>query len=588
MISKCYGMIELIQARPKSCRRGRKMALKKLPVGIEKFSEFFTEDFYYVDKTGFIIELLENWGKVNLFTRPRRFGKSLNMSMLQTFFEIGCKTELFDGLKVAQRSDLCEKYMGKYPVISISLKDVDGLTFTSAFEGMRTTIGNESSRFSFLEESEKLTEMQKNRYRALVRIGNDGCFAMSEDVVKSSLRTLCELLSLHYEHQVILLVDEYDVPLDKAFRGGYYDEMVSLISNLFSNVLKSNNSLHFAVLTGCLRVSKESIFTGLNNLKVHSITDSRYEEYFGFTDSEVKELLSYYNLSQKYDTVKAWYDGYHFGNASVYCPWDVINYCDEARANPQVYPQNYWANTSGNALVRRFIDKATAQTKNEIESLVAGEQIEKEVNMGLTYSELEESIDNLWSVLLATGYLTCAEHVSGDSYKLTIPNQEIRNLFVKQIQKWFSDAVRKDTPKLDTFCEAFPTGDYETIESLFNDYLWNTISVRDTAVKKERKENFYHGILLGLLGHKENWLVTSNAESGEGYSDILIEVPESRTGVVIELKYAENGKLETGCTEALDQIDEKQYDSELLSDGMQTIVKYGIACFRKHCKVSKR
>jgi hypothetical protein len=560
------------------------MALKKLPVGIEDFSEFFTDNFYYVDKTGLIIDLLHNWGKVNLFTRPRRFGKSLNMSMLKTFFEIGCKKELFDGLKISQEKALCQEYMGQYPVISISLKGVDGLDYSSAREALKYIIGNEALRFYFLKQSEELTPEEKEKYQALINLKN-GRYIMPDDVLTVSLQTLSELLAKHYGKKTIILIDEYDVPLDKAFQAGYYDEMVALIRNLFGNALKTNPNLQFAVLTGCLRVSKESIFTGLNNLKTLSITDVRYDEYFGFTDHEVKELLEYYHLQEHYDEIKAWYNGYKFGNTSVYCPWDVINHCDNLLADPDAIPENYWANTSGNGLVRRLMDQATSQTKKEMEQLIAGESVVKEINQELTYNELDESIGNIWSVLFATGYLTYRERVDGNRFRLAIPNQEIHNLFVKQIQKWFGDEVKKDTPKLDAFCEAFPAGDAATIESLLNDYLWNTISIRDTAVAKERKENFYHGILLGLLRHKENWLVLSNAESGEGYSDILIEVPESRTGVVIELKYAEADKLEAGCAEALSQMDEKQYSAHLLSDGMQTIVRYGIACFRKHCKV---
>jgi hypothetical protein len=411
---------------------------------------------------------------------------------------------------------------------------------------------------------------------------------MSEDTMKSSLNTLCILLSKHYNRKVILLIDEYDVPLDKAFQNGYYDEMVALIRNMFSSVLKTNPNLQFAVLTGCLRVSKESIFTGLNNLRVLSITDVSYDEYFGFTDGEVKELLEYYELSEHYDEIKTWYDGYKFGNASVYCPWDVINYCYDLRANPKAIPSTYWANTSGNALVRRFIDKSTCQTQKEIEQLISGESVVKPIRQELTYSELDGTIENLWSVLFLTGYLTQVRQVDESRYELTIPNKEIRGLFIDNIKNWFSDKIKSDVSKLDTFCEAFAKGDAATIERLFSDYLWNTISIRDTAAQKGRKENFYHGILLGLLSHKENWSVMSNEESGEGYSDILVEVPESRIGIVIELKYAEGDKLEAACDEALSQINEKQYDSQLKLDGMHSVIKYGIACFRKHCKVVKR
>jgi hypothetical protein len=433
-------------------------------------------------------------------------------------------------------------------------------------------------------QSQKLTQVEKEKYQALIHVEN-GLFTMPNEVLTVSLQTLSELLAKHYGKKTIILIDEYDVPLDKAFQAGYYDEMVALIRNLFSNALKTNPNLQFAVLTGCLRVSKESIFTGLNNLNVMSITDEYFSDAFGFTEQEVQQLLEYYGCESALDTMRKWYDGYHFGTTDIYCPWDVIKYCQALIKNKQAFPQNYWANTSGNALVRRFIDKATVQTKKEMEQLIAGESVVKPVRQELTYNELYDSIENLWSVLFITGYLTQCGSTDGKNYELKIPNQEIRELFVEQIEQWFKDVTQKDTPKLDAFCEAFPAGDAATIESLLNDYLWNTISIRDTAVAKERKENFYHGILLGLLRHKENWLVLSNAESGEGYSDILIEVPESRTGVVIELKYAEADKLEAGCAEALSQMDEKQYNAHLLSDGMQNIVKYGIACFRKHCKV---
>jgi hypothetical protein len=408
---------------------------------------------------------------------------------------------------------------------------------------------------------------------------------MSNDALESSLADLSGMLAKHYDHKVILLIDEYDVPLDKAFQAGYYDEMVTLIRNMFSNALKTNEYLQFAVLTGCLRVSRESIFTGLNNLNVMTITDEYFSDAFGFTEQEVLKLLEYYGCESALNTVRQWYDGYRFGTADIYCPWDVIKYCQALIKNKQAFPQNYWANTSGNSLVRRFIDKATFQTKKEIEQLIAGESIVKSVRQELTYSELYDSIENLWSVLFVTGYLTQCRRIDGKTYELKIPNREIRELFVDQIEQWFGDAVKKDTPKLDAFCEAFPAGDTETIESLLNDYLWNTISIRDTAVAQKRKENFYHGIVLGLLSHKENWLVMSNVESGEGYSDILVEVPESRTGVVVELKYAEGNRLEEACTGALDQIERMQYNAHLKSDGMQTIVKYGIACFKKHCKV---
>lgn len=560
------------------------MGKKKLPIGVDIFEKLIRQDFYYVDKTGLIADLLRNWGEVNLFTRPRRFGKSLNMSMLKAFLEIGCDKTLFDGLKISQETDLCEKYMGQFPVISISLKSVDGLTFETACTALKSVIGNEALRFSFLSDSVKLSHDEKEMYRGFAEV-RKGIFTMSDDMMPTSLQNLSALLAKHYGKPVILLIDEYDVPLDKAFQHGYYDEMVSLIRSMFGNALKTNPNLYFAVLTGCLRVSKESIFTGLNNMKVLSIADVRFDEYFGFTDDEVREMLKYYDLSEHYEAVKEWYDGYQFGNVSVYCPWDVVSYCDSLCADSDALPEDYWSNTSSNSIVRRFIDKANKQTKDEIERLIAGETIVKDIKQELTYSELDKTIDHLWSVLFTTGYLTHRGREGGKKYRLVIPNLEISELFVTQIREWFNDIAVSDSPKLDQLCEAFPSKDAEKVENLLNDYLWNTISVRDTAVAKEKQENFYHGILLGLLSHKENWLVKSNAESGEGYSDILVEVPESRTGVVIELKYAQEGQLDAACAEALKQIEDKQYASALKSDGMTTIVKYGISCYKKHCKV---
>ena len=557
---------------------------KKLPIGIESFEEIRKEGFYYVDKTGVIGQLLEKWGKVNLFTRPRRFGKSLNMSMLKAFFEIGGDPALFEGLEISEKKELCEKYMGQFPVISISLKSVEGLSFTAAGDALKTVIGTEALRFSFLEESTVLSENDKKMYRQLTTVGTSetGLFDMSMGVLTSSLKTLALLLHKHYDKQVILLIDEYDVPLDKAFQYGYYDEMVSLLRNMFGNALKTNPNLYFAVLTGCLRISKESIFTGLNNLKVLTLTDVRFDEYFGFTDSEVKDMLKYYGLSEHYGEVKKWYDGYRFGNVEVYCPWDVINYCDLLKADPNAFPQDYWSNTSGNAMVRRFIDKADTRTRDEIERLIAGDEIVKEIHQELTYNELDSSIENLWSVLFTTGYLT-QRGQKGKKYRLTIPNNEIRELFISQIREWFRDVSRKDGETLNQFCEAFPEQNPEKIEEIFSDYLWNTISIRDTASSK--KENFYHGILLGLLGYKSNWLVKSNAESGFGYSDILVEVPKNRTGIVIELKYAEDGNMDAACEKALQQIEDRDYAAKLKDDGMRNIIKYGIACYKKNCKV---
>ena len=562
---------------------------KKLPIGIENFEEFFSEDFYYVDKTLFIKELLQNWGKVNLFTRPRRFGKSLNMSMLKCFFEIGRNPALFEGLKIMQEKDLCEKYMGKFPVISISLKSVDGRSFESASVALRTLIGNEARRFAFLRNSTNLSNDEKESYAQLTEVGpaQGGFYTMTEGMAAASLQTLSQLLEKHYGQKVILLIDEYDVPLDKAFQAGYYDEMVSLIRNLLGNALKTNDSLYFAVLTGCLRISKESIFTGLNNLKVHTISDVRYDEYFGFTNAEVDELLEFYGLSAYKDTIRDWYDGYCFGDTDVYCPWDVINYCDELLAASNTPPKNYWANTSGNDLIRRLLKKANLTTKNEVEELLNGGQITKRMKQELTYREVDDSIENVWSVLYATGYLT-GKHVEqedADIFRLWIPNGEIRKLFYELVEDWFSEMTRSDMSRINRFCAAFPAGDTDTIQDMLNDYLWDSISVRDTAVRRNMKENFYHGMLLGLLRSQDSWLVKSNAETGEGYSDISIQTPE-RTGIVIELKYADDGKLETACAEALEQIEEKKYAEGLKRRGMKKIIKYGIAFYEKECMVA--
>ena len=559
---------------------------KKLPVGIENFREFFTEDFYYVDKTMFIKDLLQNWGKVNLFTRPRRFGKSLNISMLKYFFEIGSDTSCFDGLKIMQEKALCEEYMGKFPVISISMKSVDGLKYESALAALRTVIGNEAGRFRFLHESSELDKDDKNSYDQLILMETKGNskYAMSDAALIDSLRTLSQLLEKHYGRKTILLIDEYDVPLDKAFQAGYYDEMVSLIRNLLGNALKTNDSLYFAVLTGCLRISKESIFTGLNNLKVHTISDVRYDEYFGFTNSDVDELLEFYGLSSYKDMIRDWYDGYHFGDTDVYCPWDVINYCDELLADPGAEPENYWANTSGNDLIRRLLKKANQSTKSDVEQLINGETITKTIRQELTYREVEDSIDNIWSVLYSTGYLTCRRRVPGKRMELALPNREVRELFIDLVKDWFEEITQADSGKISRFCTAFPSGDTDTIQEMLGNYLWDSISVRDTAVRRNMKENFYHGMLLGLLQSQDSWLVKSNAEAGEGYSDISIQTPD-RIGIIIELKYTDDGNLETACKEALEQIEEKKYAEGLKRRGMKKVIKYGIAFCGKECLV---
>ena len=559
---------------------------RKLPVGIESFWEIRKENFYYIDKTGMIRDLLQKWSKVNLFTRPRRFGKSLNMSMLRTFFELGCDPSLFEGLEIAKKTELCEKYMGKFPVISLSLKGVDGRSFSEAAAALRRVIGNEAFRFSYLAESERLLPEEKKIYQALIDT-QDGRFTMADDVLADSLHTLSRFLAKHHGRKVILLIDEYDVPLDKAFRSGYYDEMISLIRGMFSNALKTNDSLQFAVLTGCLRISKESIFTGLNNLNVLSVTDVQYDDYFGFTDREVREMLEYYDISDSYDAVKSWYDGYRFGDAEVYCPWDVICFCSRRIDNPRLFPQNYWSNTSSNEIIQRFIRMTgNGLTKSEVEALVAGEALTKEIREDLTYNSLYDSIEHLWSLLLATGYLTQRGTFDGRSYQLAIPNMEIRSLFRDQILSLFKEDVKKDGERLSAFCEALKTGNAPEAERLFTDYLKQTIRIRDTFVRRPTKENFFHGILLGILGFKDGWFVKSNRESDEGYSDILVKIEDEEIGLLIEVKYAQRGELESACKKALQQIQEKGYAAELREDGCHTIYQYGIACFRKQCRIA--
>lgn len=556
----------------------------KLPVGIENFEEIRKEGFYYIDKTKLIEQLLLTWGKVNLFTRPRRFGKTLNMSMFKSFFEIGTDKKIFDGLYISGNKKLCDEYMGKYPVIFISFKDINGLTYDEAFDALVQQIGAMASCSSFLLQSDKLIDVEKEQYRGLINI-KDGKYHMDKGVVISSLRVMSQLLNKHYGKKTIVIIDEYDVPLDKAFSHDYYDQMTELIRGLLGQALKTNDYLKFAIVTGCLRVSKESIFTGINNFKVLSILDTRFDEQFGFTDDEVRKILNDYGLSSHFEEIKAWYDGYRFGSTEVYCPWDVINYIDLLMDDENAMPQDFWSNSSGNSIVRRFIEKANIQTKSEIESLISGESIEKSIEQELTYNEIDKKIDNLWSVLFTTGYLTHNGRTKDGKYKLIIPNREIHNLFIKQIREWFDGVTKSDGKKLDGFCNAFLDKEPEKIGQLFRDYLWNTISIRDTAVAKDKKENFYHGILLGLFGYKDNWLVKSNAESGIGYSDILIEVPDNRTGIVVELKYAEDGDLETSCEKALRQIAKKDYVARLRQDGMKNYIKYGIACYKKDCKV---
>ena len=560
---------------------------RMLPIGVESFEEIRTDEFYYVDKTLMIRDFIRRRGKVNLFTRPRRFGKSLNMAMLKCFFEINCDKSLFDGLVISEETELCKKYMGMFPVISISLKSVSGADYPTARALMCQAVGNEALKFYELLTSDRLTDREREMYDQLITVDKTGkgIYAMSDAVLMGSLKTLSALLEKHYGKKVIILIDEYDVPLAKANDQGYYEQMILLIRNIFEQALKTNESLRFAVLTGCLRVSKESIFTGLNNLKIFSITDKDCSSYFGFTDDEVKEILDYYKLGDMHNTVKEWYDGYHFGDTDVYCPWDVILYIDKLLVKRNLLPQDYWTNTSSNDIIKKLLERASSETRDEIEKLIAGESVIKQIKEELTYKELYDNIENVWSILFATGYLTQHGEPVGNMLKLAIPNKEIHNIFMSQIRIWMQNKAREDQTRLNLFCVAFKDADEVTVQTIFAQYLDETVSIRDTAIRKDLKENFYHGFLLGLLRFRDNWKVLSNRESGKGYADITIEIFSEKTGIIIEMKYAENGKLEACCEKAMKQIEQNGYAKRLHLDGMERIIRCGIACYVKKCKV---
>lgn len=554
-------------------------------MGMENFERIQNEDFYYIDKTGLIKDLLENKSYVTLFTRPRRFGKTLTMSMLKYFFEIGSDSTLFDGLEIAKEKRLCDEYRGKFPVISVSLKGVSGINFNEAKAMLRGIIGTEALRFEGILQKDSLSETDYQQYKQLIMLNNNCEFAMTDGQLKNSFLTLSRLLQRHYNQKVIILIDEYDVPLDKAYRSGYYDEMVELMGGLFGQALKTNDSLYLAVLTGCLRISKESIFTGMNNFNVYTVKDMQYNQYFGFTDAEVTEMLEYYSFMERSDVIKEWYDGYHFSGLDIYCPWDVISYCHALKMNFSIMPQNYWVNTSSNDIIRKFISKAKSVTKSEIELLIDGGSVKKKIRQELTYRDLDTNIDNLWSLLFTTGYLTQSGEDNGGLTELVIPNKEIRWIFVEQIQEWFAEETARDSTTLEQFCKAFEENNVAAIEEGFTFYLKKMISIRDTNAKKERKENFYHGILLGLFSNMDGWIIMSNAETGDGYSDILVEAQDTEVGIVIELKYAENAAFDTACKNALEQIADRNYEERLLDDGMKTIYRYGIACYKKRCRV---
>ena len=559
------------------------MSLKRkmLPIGVENFEKLRRNDMYYVDKTEMISDLIMNHGDANLFTRPRRFGKTLTMDMLKTFFEIGQDASLFDGLTISSHSDICEKYQNKYPVVFISLKGATGSTYEKANSMIKQLVAEEYQRHSYLADSDILDSIEKDQFNRIRSI------SLNEGDLENSLRTLTRLLCKHHNQKVILLIDEYDVPLDKSFLNGYYDDMVSFIRIFLGEALKTNNNTEFAVVTGCLRISKESIFTGVNNFKVFSINDTRFSDYFGFTNDEVKEMLSYYGIIDKYETTKSWYDGYLFGKTEIYCPWDVLNHCDTVVNTDDIEPQAYWINSSGNDIIRKFIEMANSTTKSELELLIAGNTVVKTIKQELTYADLYSSIENMWSILYMTGYLTKRSIPERKQFELAIPNLEIREIFEEQIYEWFKDFSRKDSSTLNAFCQTFADGNAEEAQKQFTAFLRKTISIRDTYVKAAKKENFYHGILLGLLSYRDDWIVKSNVESGDGYSDIVIKIPDDEIGMIIEVKYGEDADMEKGCADALAQIERMNYSEILEDDEVQTIYKYGIACYKKRCKIVK-
>ncbi|WP_251499310.1 AAA family ATPase [Otoolea muris] len=559
---------------------------KKLPIGEEFFRNIRTKGFYYVDKTEFISELLRTRGSVNLFTRPRRFGKSLNLDMLKTFFEIGTDAALFENLKISEEKELCEQYMGRYPVVSISLKDVGGEDFQTAYETLSTVVSEEAARLGFLMESSRLMQYDKARFERLA----ENRLEKPSDLY-NSLKLLTRLLRKHYGVSAIVLIDEYDVPLDKAYQNGYYPQMVSLIRSIFSQALKTNENLEFAVITGCLQIARESIFTGLNNFKIRTVSDVRFAKYFGFTDLEVKALLDYYNLGEKFGLFKEWYDGYRFGNTHVYCPWDVLNQCDKFCESKNARMESHWENSSSNHIVKDILEHSNETTRAEIEALISGECVEKPLISGLTYQDFDSREPQkrqtyLWSILFATGYLTDAGEPAGKVHKLVIPNREILEIYEDRIHAWFETRAVSNTERWKEFCKAVKRGDGEKVGLLFDSFMNDSISIRDTYVRKEMKENFYHGMLLGLMRAEESWIVKSNAESGIGYTDILIMIPSERVGCIMEVKYAENGAFETACNQAMKQIEDGGYMAVLKQEDMRTIHKFGIACYKKSCRVT--
>ena len=559
---------------------------KPLPIGTDIFEKLINNNSYYVDKTGLIEYLKDKKGDVNLFTRPRRFGKTLNMTMMYEFFRIGGNPELFKNLKISQNKTLCEEWQNKFPTIFITLKGVEGNNFEQARRKLMELIYETASLFKFLYESNKLDTEDKEKYRQLLNIEKYEKEKQIE-LITSSYKILSNLLYKHYGKKTIFLIDEYDVPLDKAENNGYFKEMISLIRGMFNNAFKTNPYLEMAILTGCLRISKESIFTGMNNFKVFSISDEQASEFFGFTEKEVKEMFDYYNVSSRFDDAKKWYDGYVFGKQEVYCPWDAILFCDSLRTDINVFPRTYWANTSGNSILKRFLKEAKDSTKQELEELVAGGIVSKKIKQELTYQDLYKTIDNIWSVLYCTGYLTSAGRTSDADFQLRIPNKEIKIIYEQQIMQWLNETFLSQKEVVQNLYDGFYDGDAEKVEKAFGQFLFKSISVRDSMAKKDYKENFYHGLLLGLLTqNNKNLIVESNVESGYGYPDLIMYTPDYSLGIIIELKYAESPKkFKEALDEGMKQIEKNRYIKIFDDEDAYVVRKFVIACYKKRCKV---
>jgi len=553
------------------------MEFKPLPIGIDNFEMLITRGYYFIDKTLLIKDLIDNKAAVNLFTRPRRFGKTLNMSMLQYFFENTTKDNsyLFEGLNIMNTGGKYTSHMGQYPVINLSLKSAKQPTFELAYISIRRRIAEEYKRHEYILEHKELKHEKERYLKILKEQGEEGDYI-------DSLYFLSECLEKYHNKKVIILIDEYDVPLENAFFEGFYDRMIKFIRSLFESALKTNSSLEFSVITGCLRISKESIFTGLNNLNIISILNDRYAEYFGFSDDEVKELTKYYNMEEKYQLIKEWYNGYIFGHINVYNPWSVIKFIFDLLANINVFPSSYWANTSSNSIVKSLIEKADDETKAEIETLIEGKTIEKSIHEDITYDEVYDNMDNLYNFMFFTGYFKkINERIEDDTryLELAIPNKEIKYIFREKVLKWFNAKIKAaDLSKVYT---SVLKGDVEVFQTEINRLLRKTISFNDAY------ENFYHGFVVGVLSGIDGYIVKANREAGDGRSDIYIR-PLSifQRAVIIEIKVCDKPKeLFTKCDKALEQIEKMKYEEELNEEGYEDIIKYGMAFYRKDCLI---